>query len=111
MRNTAGQCEIFSRNSNEASSFYERLEQITTMDSGRGEPDPELYVNSTVSEMGGSETNDFSAAIWVSLAISIVVGIAVFCRLSYKICSRRAKRKLTDSCSDHSPIAMNTGNP
>ena len=128
-RNTAGQWEIFSRDSDEATSFYEMLQQtnvtsptMITSEPGESEPgesepgesesgesDPELNENSTIPEKVDGETsnpsdiNNLSVMTWVSLILSTVavasVIIIIISLLSCKACSRRGGRRINDS--DH----------
>ena len=111
-RNTAGQWKIFSRDSDEAISFYEMLNVINPTMPGPepGESDPDLNVNSTNSERADGEAsnpsgkNNLSAATLVSLILSTVavasVIIIIFGLLSCKVCSRRDKHRsdTSDRC-------------
>ena len=106
VRNTAGQWIIYSRDSDEAMSFYELLQQIndTTMDPG---PDPELDINSTTSQRVDGETSsasgksNTSGATLASLVLSTIavasVIIIIFGLLSCRACSHRGKHRPNDN--------------
>ena len=100
VRNTAGQWIIYPRDSDEAMSFYELLQQINdTM------MDPDTNINSTTSpnvdgetsRASGKNNNNISAATLVSLVLSTIavasVIVIVFGLIFSKVCTGRDKHR------------------
>lgn len=104
-RNTAGQWKIYSRDSDEAASFYELLEQRNITSPAMIDPDPNI--NSTTAPRVDGETSNVSgktniaAATLASLILSTVAAtsviIIIFVLLSYRACSRRGQHKPNDT--------------